>query len=223
VHVPRGRGYRSLRCDGCGLRIELCICSQLPQFSSRTLLHLTLHCQELRKPSGTARLLRRLLPDHEFSTYGDGRMPTRGVDVLGTEQLADPVPSDDTPSALATALPSLILYPDPGAPTLEELTLQLRGPVRLIVPDGTWTQTQRWRKRAAPWREARVVRIDNQRTRYFLRRTDDPVRLCTFEAVAYALSHLESPELGRNLLEWFELWKSKALASRAGGLPNVVG
>jgi len=212
VVAPTGRGYRSARCDGCGLRVELCICAKLPTFTIETRLHLTLHCQEVRKPSGTARLLRRLIPASEFSTYGDGRNAEQSAashSAVHETRLLEP-------------LPTLVLYPDLSAPTLNQVSQEVRGPVRLVVPDGTWVQTRRWRRRDSTWSTARVVRIDDQQTDYQLRRSESPERLCTFEAVAFALGHLESQQLASDLLVWFEFWKRKALASRVGGLPASI-
>jgi DTW domain-containing protein YfiP len=203
------RGFRLERCSDCGLGKELCLCAELPVLQTRTRVHLFLHEQEVPKPTGTSRLLRRLVANHHLSVFG-GRESAKPA-------LPEPQPKR----------PVWLLYPDLNAKPLERVISEL-GPnplehtPTLVVPDGTWTQARRFRKRCVQG-ALQCVSIQGVASSYQLRQGIDDHQLCTFEAVAHALGALEGPLLQDQLLHWFARWKYAALAARRGVLENSGG
>lgn len=198
------------------------MCASLPRVPTRTRIHLVVHHHELAKPTGTARLLQRVLPNLELEVFGaraDVASDLQEGDNSNAPETAKATPVD--PLGTPAAPEALLLYPDLHARSVAHYAGLASGPVRLVVPDGTWSQTRRWRKRAALARELPSVRVDLKATDYQLRQSDNPEHLCTFEAVAYALAALESAAAARELFACFELWKRQQLASKAGGLPKL--
>lgn len=191
-------GRPSHRCGRCRLIQSDCLCDLIPHVATRTRVVIVLHEQEDRKPSNTGRLATRCLPNSDIVIRG-------GFD-------------------RATAVPSwtdhgepVLLFPHPGARPLS-LWRDHPRPVTLIVPDGTWRQAQRVRRRiqgldAVP---CAVISRD-QPSAYQLRHTWDPRRLSTLEAIAEALSVLEGPagpRVREALLGIFQVMVERSLRVR---------
>src|SRR6185503_2956247 len=78
----------------------------------------------------------------------------------------------------------VLLFPHPDALPLDTWRDHPR-PVTLIVPDGTWRQAARARRRIAGLEAVPCAFVARATTSaYRLRRTPDPGRLCTIEAIA---------------------------------------
>jgi DTW domain-containing protein YfiP len=168
-------GRAAHRCAGCRLISRECLCALIPRIETTTRVVVVLHHAEDRKPSNTGRLAQRCLPNSEIVIRGGFEQATGVPDWFAH---GDPV----------------LLFPHPDARPLEAWRNSGR-PVTLIVPDGTWRQAQRVRRRIAGLASipcAFVARASP--SRYLLRRTPDPRRLATLEAIAEALAVLEGLE-----------------------------
>lgn len=198
-----GRGYRSARCDGCGLPCFLCVCAELPNVVVRTRITFLVHYREWRKPTNTARLAQRMLPQSRVLLRG-GPTPGAGQD---TALALDLLEAND----------AVVLYPSADAMPLSEL-----GPSphrQLVVPDGTWAQSRRLVRRHSVLQRLTHVRLDDRDTHYCLRRGTEAGLLCTLEAVAWALAALEPTAQSELLLRGFESWQARALTYR--GIPRA--
>jgi DTW domain-containing protein YfiP len=98
----------------------------------------------------------------------------------------------------------------------------------LIVPDGTWRQANRVRRRVPGLAGIQAVSLTSaQKSNYRLRRTHIGNRLATFEAIALALGILEGPAIEKHLLHVFRaivdraLWSNGRLLTEevTGGIP----
>jgi DTW domain-containing protein YfiP len=160
------------RCESCRMHETLCICALIPRLETRTRLALMIHDKEMRKPTNTGRLATRCLPGSSIEVVG----------VSGRPAALPSVGADEQP---------LLLYPAPDAVSIETYANSER-PVVLIVPDGTWRQANKMRRRvpglaAVPC----VILPEAGRTQYRLRSEHHVGGLATFEAIARALRVLE--------------------------------
>jgi DTW domain-containing protein YfiP len=119
------RRLRSDRCADCGLPPALCLCAALHPVVLPFGIVIVQHAKEAPRPSNSAGLLRRLVPETRFVRHG-------AVD--GPETAPD------------FAAPGLVLFPDDEAPVLSPRDR----PATLVVPDGNWRQCRRMVRRV-PW------------------------------------------------------------------------
>lgn len=150
----------------------LCICALMPKLETRTRLALVIHAREAQKPTNTGRL----------ATQCIGRS---SIDVIGLP---------GCPSALPRIEPDeqpLLLYPATDAVSIDVYASSAR-PIVLIVPDGTWRQAHKMRKRIPGLAEIPCVILPEAGpTQYKLRTEHHAGGLATFEAIARALRVLE--------------------------------
>ncbi len=125
---------------------------------------------------------------------------------------------------LEATLP-LFLFPSEDATILNEDNLKNLNPtnlpIRLIVPDGTWSQAKKVYRRDfqinndTPYKIRPVKLPDGMLKNYRLRKSPRPDGLSTFEAVSYALGIIEKNEmLCEDLLQMFETMVSRIILSR---------
>ncbi|MEO8874401.1 MAG: tRNA-uridine aminocarboxypropyltransferase, partial [Polyangiaceae bacterium] len=120
-----------VRCPRCYMHGSLCVCNLIPnpKVETRTRLILVIHRIEARKPSNTGRLGVESLQNSETWVRGHEDNPTGAFEEDATRQ-------------------ALFLFPQEDAtPIAEFADSQL--PITLIVPDGTWRQAAKVRKRVA--------------------------------------------------------------------------
>lgn len=162
------------------MHVGLCICLMIPRLVTRTRLLLVIHNFEDNKPTNTGRLAAECLVN--------SRVIVRGKASLSGESLG--FSSDTIP---------VLLYPSEDATPLVELAASLTNesrPITLIVPDGSWRQASKVRKRLPGVGAARCVSLPlGGASRYRLRSAPDLHRLSTIEAIARALGILEGPEI----------------------------
>jgi DTW domain-containing protein YfiP len=100
--------------------------------------------------------------------------------------------------------------------------------ITLVVPDGTWRQANRVRRRVPGLAGIQAVSLPaTEKSYYRLRRTHLGNRLATFEAIALALGLLEGPAIEEHLTRIFRtivdraLWSNGRVASEevTGGIP----
>jgi DTW domain-containing protein YfiP len=160
------------RCEQCRMHATLCICGLIPRLETRTRLALLVHYREARKPTNTGQLAARCLV-------------RSSVEVIGKQDRRTALP------ALEREEQPLLLYPAEDAVSIEAYANHDR-PVMLIVPDGTWRQAHKMRRRlpglaAIPC----VILPEAGRTEYRLRSEHHVGGLATLEAIARALRVLE--------------------------------
>jgi DTW domain-containing protein YfiP len=196
---------------------SLCLCVILPSLSTRTQLVLVLHQLEARKTTNTGRIAALCLPG--------SRIVVRGRDDRAALGPGPP------PLLWAEGTQPVLLFPHDSARPIEAW----RGspaPVTLIVPDGTWSQAIRTRKRIPGLAEVPCAALSDASSltaaRYRLRHDGRPDRLSTLAAIAIALGVLEGAgvqqALERALAMMVErtLWTNGRIRSSdvTGGIPQ---
>ena len=144
------RAKPHLRCDACRMHRSLCICALLPRIPTRTRVLLVLHQLETQKPTNTGVVAARCLTNS--AVVYRGRAPA-GVE-------AEPLEAALAPDAAAA-----LLFPHPSATPLEAWAVTDR-PALLVVPDGTWPQAARARRRVPPWRGCPACRCPRRARRW---------------------------------------------------------
>jgi DTW domain-containing protein YfiP len=199
---------RLRRCPDCYLHRSLCLCALVPRVPTRTRVVLVMHQLELNKPTNTGRLAVRCLPNSEVLVRGreaDHRVP-----------------------AIFPGIP-LLLFPHAGGEPLERWR-DSEQPVTLIVPDGTWRQAARVRRRVPGLDAIPCVALPPRASGYRLRQSARPGRLSTMEAIARALGVLEGTAVEEPLSHLHQvmvdrtLWTNGRLSAEAvtGGIPAGV-
>jgi DTW domain-containing protein YfiP len=187
------------RCPGCRLLLPACLCDLVPRVETRTRVLVVLHHAETQKPSNTGRLALRCLPNS-------------GAVIRGAPEQPQAVP------VWAEHGEPVVLFPHPDARPLADFCGGPR-PVTLIVPDGTWRQAQRVRRRVAGLGDVPCAFVTRDApSEYRLRRTLDARRLSTMEAIAEALGLLEGaegPAAREALLGIFQVMVDRSLRGRA--------
>lgn len=180
-----------------------CLCALIPKLQTRTRVVMLMHCYEFKKPSNTARLVWKSLPNSEVRLQGEIRKP------LDLENLVSPDRE------------TLILFPEASAALLDEREAKrIERPVTLLVPDGTWKQAKKIAAYASMLPGTRRVCVPfKEPSRYFLRTADRSDRLCTLEAIARALEVLESPDIRKALEGLLDQMVDRVLLSRAKRRP----
>lgn len=177
----------------------LCLCQELTPTPLAGEVVLVSHVKEIEKTTNTGRLaLLALTPTRQY-IHG----------------LKSPPPLPQLRHQ------PLVLSPTPEAePLSPEWRAAHPGPYSLLVPDGSWRQAMKMTHRMEFLRQAKPVSIvPRQQSNYCLRREPKPEGLATFEAIAYALSVLESQELASQLLTLFHKFVARTLWSRAPSRP----
>ena len=191
-------GLVAHRCPGCRLLVTACLCDLIPCVATRTRVLVVLHHAETQKPSNTGRLALRCLPNSGAVIRG---APDQSQAVPAWAEHGDPV----------------VLFPHPDARPLADFCGGSR-PVTLIVPDGTWRQAQRMRRRVAGLSDVPFAFITRDApSAYLLRTTPDVRRLSTMEAIAEALGLLEGaegPAARELLLGIFQIMVDRSLRGR---------
>lgn len=208
------------RCRDCAMHLTLCLCQELPNLRVRNRLCLVMHRDETRKTTNTGRLAARCLEGSEVVIHG-----------RPGERAEPPSETFEPPTEYRrSGYRELLLFPGPGAEPLGPQHAQ-EGPVRLVVPDGTWRQATKMTRRI-PWLAGlpRVSVPDGRRSHYRLRAVRKAGGIATMEAIARAFGILEGPEVRTELEGIFNKMVERTLFSRGdlsrdqvrGGLPADV-
>ncbi len=184
----------------------LCICALIQPCATRTRVVLLLHQLEQEKPTNTGRLAARCLSNSTIVEAGSAPAWT--------------VPGAD----------ALLLFPHPEARPLEDWRGSPR-PIVLVVPDGTWRQAKKARRRIAGLDQLPCATLPAAGpSSYRLRHAARPDRLATIEAIARALGILEGPDVQARLDYIFRvmvdrtLWTNGRISTAAvtGGIPPGI-
>ena len=173
-----------------------------------------MHCREERKPTNTGQLATRCLPRSHISIVGDRDRPFELAPVTADEQ-------------------AVLLFPADDAVPLTQFAASER-PIVLIVPDGTWRQASKMRKRIPGLAAVPCVTLpDTGPSNYRLRAEVHEGGLATFEAIARALCILEGeagPQIEAAMLAVFQVMVERTLWLRGalrddqvtGGIPAAA-
>lgn len=174
-----------------------------------------MHRDEARKPTNTGRLAARCLLGSEVLIHGE---------------IAERVQAPWLIDQNASISGGLLLYPCDEAEPLSQEHLK-NGPVRLVVPDGTWRQAAKMTKRI-PWIAdlPRVSLPPGAETTYRLRAEPKNGGLATMEAITRAFAILEGAAVEAQLSDIFRRMVDRTLYSRGkirreevyGGVPEGV-
>jgi DTW domain-containing protein YfiP len=117
------RRKRKPRCPGCGLPPRICACDLMPRVRVATPIAIVQHVGERYKPTNTGRLFVRM-------AEGTALLPCGMHD-----SSFDPAPLQDP------SIEWLLLYPQKGAPVLEEARKPAAGRrLGFVLLDGSWSQ-----------------------------------------------------------------------------------
>ncbi|MCP4451898.1 MAG: DTW domain-containing protein [Planctomycetes bacterium] len=199
-----GRNKMTPRCFRCRMLPHLCICSATPRLDLATRLIMVMHYREMRKTTSTAVLAMNSLDNSEVRLHG------KQDQVLDLDDLNDP------------GRRLLVLYPAPNAATLSPAFLaQEDRPVSLVVPDGTWRQVAHMRRRVLGLPNSETVKLpQGSPGEWTIRKTGNPNRLSTCEAIARAYGIIESPQVQTQLETVFRLMVQRIRQSRGLGPLN---
>ena len=234
------RDNGAFRCDKCALHQSLCICAHVPTISVASRLCLVMHRDEARKPTNTGRLAARCLLGSEVLIHGLlGEQvqapwlqePKGNERSLAQADLAEAAHGEaHLDRAHQNISGGLLLYPCDEAEPLSQEHLK-DGPIRLVVPDGTWRQAAKMTKRI-PWIAdlQRVSLPPGRETTYRLRSEPKAGGLATMEAITRAFAILEGPDVAAQLDDIFRRMVDRTLYSRGqlgrdevyGGVPEGV-
>ena len=182
--MSRPRIDLATRCPRCRAPHGHCYCHALAPVANATAVSLIVHHIELYRSTSTAVTAHLVLANSRIVPHGLKDAP------LDAALL-------DTNSGT-----TLYLFPEAGATVLSEAFVRgLARPVRLVVPDGSWTQAQKMRRRNPFLRGLPAVTLPAVGpSRYELRTAPQDGPLCTLEAVAHALGIIEGAPVRDRLL-----------------------
>lgn len=196
------RSKTAVRCPRCLMRVDLCLCAEIPTFDLATRVVVVITPAEILTPTNTGRLATLALPNSALLTRGerDG-----GYDLA---------------PQLRPGRQAVLLYPSEDARRLDAALLADLGPVDLIVPDGNWRQTSKMCRRCPVMAGLpRVTLPPGPPTAYGVRREPKAGGMSTIEAIGRALSVIEDPSVEAGLAGLLAVMARRTLWSR-GLLPT---
>jgi DTW domain-containing protein YfiP len=170
------RSAQNKRCPVCQIRPIWCFCSSIPKLDFiNTKIDIIRHKSEDKLPSNTSRFIKLINATSSIHTHGK-----EGENIEDSFKLAP----ECTP---------VYLFPDDDAIELSEFRQKHpHQKIQLIVPDGTWRQTKKFKRRIEVLKDIPSVKINRTNDIiYRLRKQNSMEGMCTLEAMAYALNELE--------------------------------
>lgn len=195
---PILRNYEG-RCRHCYMREEMCICSLIPNIENKTLVSVIMHHRESYKTTNTARLACMSLNNSRIFLRGLKNEPLQ-LSQIHNDRAYQPI---------------LLTLNERSQLLTSELVKSYKKPIQLIVPDGNWRQANKMGKRekslqGIPW----VKLSPGPKSCYKLRHEHHPEGLSTLEAIARALTIIESPKIEEQLMVFFKIMVERTLATR---------
>ena len=186
-------------CVGCGLHNQRCLCESIPRLSLKTKVVLVIHHKELKRTTNSGKLAIKALENSE--------MKIRGQNINEVLNLSD---------LLTPNYRTMLFYPSADAVELTaELVNESSLPIQLIVPDGNWRQASKVYSRQPELKDILKVKISTPNiSKQHLRQEHMPEGMSTLEAIAKALGIIEGPEVGKKLLDLYQLKLERTLLGR---------
>jgi DTW domain-containing protein YfiP len=199
--MSQRRAGHANRCINCRINYHFCVCSELASTKVNSLVSLVVHVSELSLTSNTAQFVEKMIPE-------SSKIFIRG----SVNEPFAPEPILERPGR------ALFLFPDENSQELNaEFKEKYPGPYHLIVPDGSWNQAKRVKKREEKFDDIPTVRLPAGLIgEYKLRKAPQPEWVSTYEAVAYAMGILENKKCEEHMLVFFRKWVQATLNSRTG-------
>lgn len=199
--MSKRRSTQGKRCERCRINKIHCFCDQIKVHATNTRVSIIMHHREKHLTSNTAKLATLTMSNATIYQRG---LPDRPFSL---EHLK-----------LEPGVLPLYLFPDEDAQELNEQFLETHpGPYHLIVPDGTWSQAKKVRRREPGLSDLLCVKLpESTKGEYKLRKGVRDDGVCTFEAVIYALEVLEDKAIAQDLLRQFRLLNDRVAKSRSG-------
>ncbi len=198
--MSKRRSTHGKRCQRCRINMSLCFCEHIIEHQTLSRISIIMHHREEHLTSNTAKLATLTLTNATIFPRGLPQNP------FSLSQLK-----------LEEGVLPLYLFPDEDAIVLDkEFTNLHPGPYHLIIPDGTWGQAKKVRRREPGLSQLMCVKLpDEVKGEYKLRRSVRDDGVCTFEAMAYALSTLENEAVSQDLLRQFRIMNNRVAKSRS--------
>jgi DTW domain-containing protein YfiP len=210
------RDHADRRCPRCHLHRALCLCAEVTSTPTTHRLLLVVHKSEAQKPTTTGNLATLVLP-HSATVVVDGKGGPAVDHSVGVD-------ADD----------AVLLFPADDAVPLQDVVATRTRPLTLVVPDGTWAEAQKMRRRVPGLAGLRCVSLPpGPPTTYRLRSEPKDGGLATLEAIARAFAILEGERgaaVKAALLSTFERFVERTLWMRGAlrddelryGLPDAA-
>lgn len=194
---PR-RNTRESRCPTCRINTHWCFCEHLSSFHNNTEVIIPMHYTERWLTSNTAYFATLVLNKCKIMERGN---------------MYDPF----DPNAFDFEENNYIyLFPTPDSLPLNEFVADHRKTC-LVVPDGSWSKAKKFHKREDVLAKMpKFHLIDVGESIYELRKSPGENFLCTYEAIAHALSVLEGSEVKDHMMNIFKVFVERVKKSRKG-------
>jgi DTW domain-containing protein YfiP len=181
--------------------LNFCLCAASPALDLKTKVVVFMHYREFPLITNTGVLAHRVLKNSQLVFRGHPRLPP----VVRSDFLND-----------AEIKNTFVLYPAGEAKELNDDFLKKNpGPLTVICPDGHWSQANKILRREPALKRLPCVKLpENANTTYRLRRNPMAGRVCTFEAIAQALSLTEGPDVYEKLDAIFQKTVTRLLWMR---------
>ncbi len=198
--MNKRRSTQGRRCLRCRINKILCFCEDIIEHETKTRVSIIMHHREKHLTSNTAKLATLTLKNATIFLRGLEQSPFKISD-LNIEKDVHP----------------LYLFPDEDAEVLDRRFIENNpGPYHLIIPDGTWNQAKKVRRREPGLSSLTCVKLpDTTKGEYRLRRGVREDGVCTFEAIAYALKILDDEIIANDLLRIFRIMNNRVAKSRS--------
>ncbi|MCP5326686.1 MAG: DTW domain-containing protein [Oceanospirillaceae bacterium] len=201
----RAKGSKVIRCSGCLLAREYCICQFKKNTHAKAEFWLLMHKEEQYKPSNTGRLIEMVLPEHSRRFIWASRTE---ADPEFLAMLAD------------ERYQPYIIFPDnrPGyaerVVDITQVNAQAKIPAFIIL-DGTWRQASRMFRHSLYLQDLPVLGIQTEReSQYGLREAPEEGALCTVEVAIELLRQTHQDHAAHMLDEFFEVFNRHYVAAR---------
>jgi DTW domain-containing protein YfiP len=182
---------------------DLCVCEVFPSLKLKTRVVTLIHHKEYWKPSNTGHLVRIALENSLVKVR------------------RDPINYVETAHLLQPEAVNLALFPSKDSQELSPKFIRsLKGPINLIVPDGSWRQASKMIVRDPVLRGLPRVFLpaSGEPSVYRLRVETREEGLATFEAIARVLGVIEGDDVRDQLEKAFRIFTDRLLWAR-GRLP----
>ena len=189
-------------CIRCRFRREVCICAAARLVPSDVRLIVVIHGTEALKMSNTGHLAALVLPDAVLKIHGArARSP------------ADLAELRETHAPDGRRWETVLFFPGLGArPLTAANAAELRAPgtrLRVVIPDGSWSQARRMVKRLPELAALPRLVLDTPkgsagRDALRPRGNPEPARVSTCEAIAAAFGQLGEPAAEAALFEVYD-------------------
>ena len=157
-------------CPVCKLYNDICICSEIKEFTLDTRISILMHIKEKRKVSNTGKIADLCLNNSQVIYKGEKNPATDIKDIISEDHI------------------NLILYPDATSELNKEFVSKCDKPINLILLDGNYNQAGKMFRLEETLRKAKTVRLPlGQIRKCSLRSPLHQEQISTIEAILNAL------------------------------------